>query len=236
MSQAYRDLDKIDIVDKLNNIGNNYSIATDGIATALQDSVSALKTAGNDLDESIALITAGNAIAQNPSEVGSGIRTISLRLTGTEEAKEQLSSLGEEVDSIATTTSKLRETIMSATKVASNGFKGFDILDNNGNYKSTYKIMQGIADVYEEIVTTDKKNGTNNLNLLLETMAGKNRANIAASILQNAELLRSVYEDSQNSEGSAQEELDAHLGSIEGVMALIYRNIYYRTHLIALIA
>lgn len=72
MSQAYQDLDKIDIVDKMNNIGNNYSIATDGIATALQDSASALVTAGNDIDEAIALITAGNAVVQDPNSVGAG--------------------------------------------------------------------------------------------------------------------------------------------------------------------
>ena len=195
---------------------NLYSIATDGIAIALQDSASALTTAGNDIDEAIALITAGNAITQDPSSVGAGMRTIALRLTGTEAAKEQLKALGEETDGYAETVSKLRETIMSATKTESNSFQGFDILDENGNYKSTYEILQGIADIYDEIVETDKKNGTNNLNLLLETIAGKNRANIAASILQNSDMLRSVYEDSQTSEGSAQQELDKYLDSIEG--------------------
>ena len=173
MSQAYQDLDKIDIVDKMNNIGNNYSIATDGIATALQDSASALVTAGNDIDEAIALITAGNAVVQDPNSVGAGLRTISLRLTGTEAAKEELKSLGEDTEEYAETVSKLRDTIMSATKVAANGFEGFDILDENGNYKSTYEILQGIADIYEQIVETDKQFGTNNVNLLLETLAGE---------------------------------------------------------------
>ena len=72
MSQAYQDFEKIDIVDKMNNIGNQYSISTDGIATALQDSASSLTTAGNSLDEAIALITAGNAIVQDPASVGAG--------------------------------------------------------------------------------------------------------------------------------------------------------------------
>lgn len=174
VSQAYKDFEKIDIVDKMNNIGNNYSIATDGIATALQDSASALTTAGNSLDEAIALVTAGNSIVQDPNSVGSGLRTIALRLTGTEESKEALEELGEEADDVITTASKLRDTIMSATKVSSNGFKGFDIFDENGNYKSTYEILQGIADVYNEIVETDKKTGSNNVNLLLETLAGIN--------------------------------------------------------------
>lgn len=65
MSQAYNDVEKIDIVDKMNNIGNQYSIATDGIAQALQRSASSLTTAGNDLDEAIALVTAGEYIARN---------------------------------------------------------------------------------------------------------------------------------------------------------------------------
>lgn len=82
MSQAYKDLDKMDIIDVLNNIGNNYSISTDGLATALKDSASALVTANNDLNEAVSLTTAGNAITQDPSKVGAGLRTISLRLVG----------------------------------------------------------------------------------------------------------------------------------------------------------
>ncbi len=219
MSQAYKDLDKMDIIDVLNNIGNNYSISTDGLATALKDSASALVTANNDLNEAVALTTSGNAITQDPSKVGAGLRTISLRLVGTEQAKQELSDLGEETDGMLTTVSKLRDTIMDATKAASKDGKGFDILDDNGNYKSTYEIMQGLADLYDDIVKKDKELGTNNLNLILETIAGKNRSNIAASILQNGDMLRSVYEDAQNSEGSATEELNKYLDSIDGKIA-----------------
>lgn len=219
MSQAYKDLEKIEIVDVLNKIGNEYSISTDGIATALQDSASALVTANNDLNEAVALITAGNAVTQDPNSVGTGMRTISLRLVGTEEAKAELEKLGEDVSDMVMTSSKVRETIMNATKAASKDGVGFDILDNNGNYKSTYEIMQGLADLYDEIVAKDKEFGTNNLNLLLETISGKNRANIAASILQNGDMLRDVFEDAQNADGSAQEELDKYLESIDGRMA-----------------
>ena len=63
MSAAYENaetgLEKMDIVDRLNLIGNNYSIATDGLATALQDSASVLTQSGNDLNQALALITAG---------------------------------------------------------------------------------------------------------------------------------------------------------------------------------
>lgn len=64
MSAAYADaekgIEKMDIVDRLNLIGNNYAIATDELATALQDGAATLQTAGNDLDQAIALTTAGN--------------------------------------------------------------------------------------------------------------------------------------------------------------------------------
>lgn len=216
MSQAYKDLDKMDIINVLNNIGNNYSISTDGLATALKDSASSLVTANNDLNEATALITAGNAITQDPSKTGAGIRTISLRLVGTEDAKQELEDLGESTDGMVTTVSKLRDIIKDATRAASKDGQGFDILDDNGNYKSTYEIMQGLADLYDDIVKKDKELGTNNLNLLLETIAGKNRSNIAASILQNGDMLRSVFEDAQNSEGSAETELNAYLDSVEG--------------------
>lgn len=44
----------------------------------------------------------------------------------------------------------------------------------------------------------------------------KNRSNIAASILQNPEMLEEVYEKSKDSAGSAQQELDKYLDSITG--------------------
>lgn len=70
MSAAYDDLSKMNIIDKLNEVGNNYAISTSEAATALQNSASALKTAGNDMDEALALITAGNAVVQDANKVG----------------------------------------------------------------------------------------------------------------------------------------------------------------------
>ena len=200
---------------------NNFSISTDGLASALQRSASALKTAGNDIDESIGLITAGNQIAQDPESVGAAMRTIALRLTGTSVAVQQLNDIGEETEGVITTVSKLRDTIMSATKVASNGFKGIDILDENGNYKSTAEILQEIADIYTEIEETDKKTSSNNINLLLETIAGKNRANIASSILQSPDVLREAIESSKTADGSVEKENQAYLDSIEAKLLLL---------------
>ena len=219
LSAAYDDLSKTQIIDKLNEVGNNFSISTSGAAEALQASASALKTAGNDMDEALALVTAGNQVVQDISKAGNGLRTISLRLTGTKSAKEELEELGEDTDSLITTQSKLRDTIKQATAVASNGFKGFNILDDNGNYKSTYEIMLGIAQIYQEILDTDKQFGTNNANLLLETVAGKTRANIAASIFQSPDVLEAAYKSSQDANGSAMRENEKYIQSISGHLA-----------------
>lgn len=72
MSQAYKELGKGEIIDVLNELGNNYAISTDGLATALKDSASALRTANNDFNEAAALTTAANTVVQDPSKVGAG--------------------------------------------------------------------------------------------------------------------------------------------------------------------
>lgn len=48
----------MDIIDKFNEIGNNFAISSGGIGEALERSASSLYAANNTLDESIALITA----------------------------------------------------------------------------------------------------------------------------------------------------------------------------------
>ena len=151
-----------------------------------------------------------------------GIRTIALRLTGTKQAKTQLEELGEDIgekllSGNITEKDKMRDLIMNATRVASNNYQGFDIQDELGRYKSTYEIMLGLAQIWDEIQQADFKTGDNRQNLLLESIAGKNRASIAASILQNPQTLMDVYEDSSTkAAGSAMEENQKYLDSISG--------------------
>lgn len=217
MSQAYKDLDKLTIVDKLNEIGNNYSISTDELAQGLQKSAATLSLMGNTIDESAALITTANSVIRDADSVSAGLRTISLRLVGTEEAEEELSAMNEEVDAfVKATNSKKQQIIKDYTSVASNSYQGFDILDENGNYKNTYEILLGIAKIYKEIQEQDKKLGTNHATALVEELAGKNRSNIAAAILQDPEQIESVLKSSQEAAGSAQKELNSYLDSIEG--------------------
>ena len=214
MTQAYQELDSMEIIDKLNLAGNNYSISTSDLAQSLQKSSSALKTAKNDFDEAIALTVAGNSVVQDPDSVAAGIRTISLRMTGTEEAKKELEEMGESTDKLLTK-SKLNESIETLTAIDGKG--GISLLDSNGNYRSTAKVLMDLADRWEDIGKQDLLDGENRQNALLETLAGKNRSNILASILNDKNLLKNVYDDvSTNYQGSALKENERYMESIEG--------------------
>lgn len=65
------------IVDKFNEVGNNFAISSKGVGDALLNSASALAAANNDLDQSIALITAANSVVQDPEKVGGRLRPAS---------------------------------------------------------------------------------------------------------------------------------------------------------------
>lgn len=191
--------DSMHVVDILNEVGNNFAISSDGIATALQDSASALMAGGNSMEEATAMIAAANKVTQDPSKVGAGLRTISLRLRGTEVSKE-LEELGEDTEGLVSS-SKMRDKIK--------GLTGVDILTDTGAYKSTYDIIKEIAYVWEDMADMDQA-------ALLELMAGKNRSNIMAALLTNVEDLEGAYEKAMDAEGSAYRENEAYLDSIQG--------------------
>lgn len=140
------------------------------------------------------MIAAGNRVVQDPSSLGSGLRTIALRLRGT-------SVEGEDDDGLITSTSKLQSKIKALS--------GVNILTDTGAYKSTYQILLEISDVWEQMSDIDQA-------ALLEIIAGKNRSNVAAALLSNSEDLRAALESAQNAEGSALKENEKYRDSIQG--------------------
>ena len=63
------------IVDRFNEVGNNFAISSKGVGDALLRSAAALHSANNTLDESIALAAAANTIVQEPEKVGKTLNT-----------------------------------------------------------------------------------------------------------------------------------------------------------------
>ena len=60
----------LSIVDKMNEVSNNFAISSGGLGDALQRSASSMMAANNSLDDTIALITAANTVVQDPDSVG----------------------------------------------------------------------------------------------------------------------------------------------------------------------
>lgn len=74
--------DSIQIVDKLNILGNNFATSSADLGKGLRNSASALALAGNDINKSLAMLTGGTEITQNASEMGNALKVLSMRIRG----------------------------------------------------------------------------------------------------------------------------------------------------------
>ncbi|MGF6375122.1 TP901 family phage tail tape measure protein [Clostridiales Family XIII bacterium PM5-7] len=173
------------IVDKFNQVGNEFATTSGGIGEGMLRSAAALHAANNSLDESIALFTAGQEVVQNAESMGTVLKTTSMRIRG---AKTDLEEAGEDTDGMATSVSKLRDELVALTG-------GFDIMKNGGQeFKSTYEILKGISDSWEKMTDVSQAN-------VLELLAGKRNANALAAIIKNFDQAEKVLATSQNSAG-----------------------------------
>lgn len=193
----------IELVDKFNILGNNFATDAKSIGEGLRVSASTLATAGNDLEQSLALLTGGTEITQNATEMGNALRVISLRLRG---MKGELQELNEDTEGLESI-SKIQTQILNLTGNQVN------IFDANKNFKSTYDILKDIASIYDKLSNTAQAD-------LTEILFGKNRANQGIAILQafQSGQIEKAYETAVNSAGSAQAEFDKWSESIEAHM------------------
>lgn len=191
------------VVDILNEIGNNYAISTADLAQSLTKSSGALVTAGGDLAEAAALTATANSIIQDADVVGTALKTTSLRLRGTD--VKVLDEEGLDSDNVVTSKSKLRSKVKALS--------GVDILTDAGTYKSTYQILLEISKVWEDIDNMDQA-------ALLELISGKRNASVISALLQAPETLEKAYESAQNASGSAEKENERYLDSIQGRITL----------------
>lgn len=182
--------DTTKVVDSLNEAGNKFAIRTGELASGLRVSSAALALANNDLYQSEALITAGTEVLRNADEVGTGLKTISMRL-------DQVKTKGGD------TFFKLQSDLKNLADT--------ELTDTNGNLRSTYDIILDISKAWDSGKLSDMDKSK-----LLDETAGKQQAKVMASIIQNASQLPKIYETLKNSAGSASEEQSRYMDSIEG--------------------
>lgn len=185
------------IIDKFNEVSNNYAISSGGIGDALERSASSMAAANNTLDETIALITAANTVVQDPDSVGTAFKTISMRIRG---AKTELEEAGLETDGMVESTAKLREEIMALS--------GVDIMLDENTFKSTYDIMDELSAKWQDLTNIQQASIT-------ELIAGKRQGNVISSLMSNFDIAREALQTSLNSEGSAIAEHEKWMTSLE---------------------
>lgn len=192
--------DVMSIIDKFNEVGNNYAISSKGVGDALLRSAAAMNAANNSLDETIALATAANTVVQDPEKVGTTLKTVSMYLRA---AKTEAEDAGESTDGMASSVSELRAEILALT-----GNK-VDIQIDENSFKSTYQILKELSEEWDNLTDISQAN-------ILEMVGGKRNSNVIAALLENFSVAEKAIETSANSAGSALAENEKYLESIEG--------------------
>ena len=122
-------------------------------------------------------------------------------------AKDDAEDMGESTEGMAESVSELQGKLLSLT-----GGK-VNILQTDGQtYKSTYQILKELSEVYDSLSDVSQAN-------ILELIGGKRNSNVTAAILGGFDVAEQSLETSMNSAGSALEENEKYLDSINGKVA-----------------
>ena len=197
--------DSMNIIDKLNDVGNKFSISSAGLSEGLRVSAASLATANNTLDESLGLITAANEVIQDPREAGNAVKVLSLRLRNT---KGKLEEIGESTEGMVESVTRLQTQLLNLTNGKVN------IMASPDTFKSTYQVMKEIANVWDNLTDVKRAN-------IIELIAGKHRANVITSIVKSMKTAEDVVNVSLNSQGSAMREQEKSMNSIHAKMEQI---------------
>lgn len=190
------------IIDKFNEVGNNYAISSQGVGVALQKSAAALAEGGNSLDESIGLATGMNSVVQNPEVVGTALKSLSMYLRA---AKVEAEDAGENTEDMANSVSELRSDILALTN------QKVDIMADDTTFKSTYQIVKELSKEWDNITDIDKAT-------ILKEIGGKRNANAVSALITNFKDAEKAATTAAESSGSALKENEKYLDSIQGKM------------------
>lgn len=146
------------------------------------------------------MITAANEVVNDPSSVGTALKTLTLRLRG---SKTELEEAGLDIENMATTTSQLQAKLLALT-----GGKVDIMLDEN-TFKNTTQILREMAEAWDDMDDISRASA-------LELMGGKRQANTLSALIQNFDTVEEVIETSAKSAGSALRENEHYLDSIQG--------------------
>lgn len=106
----------------------------------MQRSASSLEAAGNTYEQSVAMATAANSVVMDTQKIGTGLKTISMRIRS---ATTEMKEAGLDTEGMATSTAKLRKEMIALS--------GVDIMKNNNEFKSTYDILDELSEKWSNL-------------------------------------------------------------------------------------
>ena len=186
-----------DIYDKL---GNEFAVTAADVGAAIQRSASALEMGGADLAQASGMATGIAEVTQQSEKAGTALKILTLRLHG---MKGELEELGEDVDENVESISQMQTHILNLTHGKVN------IFEDDGSFRNIYNIMEDIAEIYYDLEDTEQAD-------LLETIAGKHRANDIAALISNWSQVEAATEAAYNAAGTASEEQEKYMESLQG--------------------
>ena len=127
-------------------------------------------------------------------------KTISMRIRG---ATTELEEAGLETDGMAESTATLRKEIEALS--------GVDIMLNENTFKSTYDILDELADKWQYLTDIQQASIT-------ELIAGKRQGNIMSALMSNWDIAEDTMKQAASSDGSAEKENEKYMESISGKM------------------
>ena len=173
-------------ISALNNVSNNMAVSSADLATGLSKTASAMATAGNTYEQSLALLTASTEIMQGQaSKASRGLRTISANIAKAANGADEMTIT---VNGVA----KSIELVNKAT----------------GEMLAPYEVFSQISDYWTEMNDLEKSN-------LAITLGGKNQLEVLTSVVSNFGAAEKALGLAINDQNSAWKENDRYLESIE---------------------
>lgn len=178
--------DAISIIDKTNEVSNNFSVSSTDISSALTKTSTALAAYGNTIDNTIGLVVSGTELMPDMAgKVSRGLRTIGANIVG-------MASKAKEFDITVNGTTKTIQLFNSQT----------------GEMNSTYDVLKQIASSWDKMTSAEQSS-------LALQLAGKNQIDVFTSVLGNFNTAIEANITALSSQGSATKENEAYMESLQ---------------------
>lgn len=179
--------ESIEIIDRWNNVANNFATTATDLAMSIQQAGSAANAAGVSMDELIGMTTALTAsTAKSGNEIGRMLRTTFSRLIGSgEEGAEALSKVETELNSI-----------------------GIALRINEDTFRSVTAILNDLANRWDGLTDVMRAN-------IAFSLGGRRRYSEIIALIENWDIAIDATESSINSLNSAMIENEKYLDSLE---------------------